>query len=158
MSDSGLASSLCSLVLRHSANGAGCALASCCFHALAAPHSRHVIFGLEMGARPALAVQVRREHVRLKLQSLCVCATVRAAIVMRRPEVALPGMRRSAVSISDYHVTSVLPCTDRLRLVAGAQQWQCADRADHECGADSHRSPRVLLCLKAIYTLARAFS
>ena len=53
-----LASSLCSLAMRHSANGAGGVLASCAFHALAAPNARHVIVGAEMGARQALAVQV----------------------------------------------------------------------------------------------------
>ncbi|KAL1495614.1 hypothetical protein AB1Y20_016974 [Prymnesium parvum] len=55
---SALASSLCSLATRSSAFGAGGLLATCCFHALAAPHARHVIFGVEMSGSTALAAQV----------------------------------------------------------------------------------------------------
>ena len=52
-----LSSVLLAAYLRHSVNGSGGALASCAYHALVAPHARHSIFGLEMGARMALAAQ-----------------------------------------------------------------------------------------------------
>ena len=52
-----LASSLLAASYRHSANGASGALAAHAFHAIAAPHARHSIFGMEMGAKAALAVQ-----------------------------------------------------------------------------------------------------
>ena len=41
---------------RHSSTGSGGALASFAYHVLAAPSARHNIFGIEMGARMALAV------------------------------------------------------------------------------------------------------
>ena len=53
----GLSSAVLSAWLRHSANGAGGALAAFTFHALAAPHARHSILGLPMGPRMALAAQ-----------------------------------------------------------------------------------------------------
>lgn len=53
----GLSSVLVAAYFRHSANGAGGALAAFAYHALAAPNARHSIFGLEMGARMSLAAQ-----------------------------------------------------------------------------------------------------
>ena len=52
-----LSSVLFAAYTRHSANGAGGALAAFAFHALAAPNMRHNIFGVTMGARMALAAQ-----------------------------------------------------------------------------------------------------
>ena len=52
-----LSSVLLGAYVRHSVNGSGGALASCAYHALVAPHARHSVFGLEMGARMALAAQ-----------------------------------------------------------------------------------------------------
>ena len=54
----GLASTCFSLAFRHSATGAGGAIATIAYHALAAPHARHDIMGVPMGARTALAVHV----------------------------------------------------------------------------------------------------
>lgn len=54
----GLSSVLLAMYLRHSVNGGGGALASVAFHALRYPHARHSIFGLTLGAKAAVAVQV----------------------------------------------------------------------------------------------------
>ena len=43
---------------RHSATGKGGPLAIVTYHALLAPNARHSIFGVEMGAKAALAVQI----------------------------------------------------------------------------------------------------
>ena len=53
----GVSSVLLAAYNRHSANGAGGALASMAYHALAAPRARHNILGFDMGAKMALAVQ-----------------------------------------------------------------------------------------------------
>jgi hypothetical protein len=42
---------------RHSCSGSGGALATFAYHALQAPYARHNLFGIEMGARAALAAQ-----------------------------------------------------------------------------------------------------
>ena len=56
---SGAASvSLLAAQWRHSATGAGGALACGAYHALRSPSARHSVFGLEMSAKAALAVQV----------------------------------------------------------------------------------------------------
>lgn len=51
-------STLLSAVYRHSATGTGGPLAIATYHTLLAPYARHSIFGIEMGARAALAVQI----------------------------------------------------------------------------------------------------
>lgn len=50
--------SLAAAVLRHTCTGTGGILASFTYHTIAAPHARHSLYGIEMGARQALAVHV----------------------------------------------------------------------------------------------------
>jgi hypothetical protein len=54
----GISATLIALFQRHSSTGAGGVLATLTYHTLLAPHSRHSVFGIEMGAKMALAVQV----------------------------------------------------------------------------------------------------
>jgi hypothetical protein len=54
----GLAASLVSMTCRRTAHGHGGVLAACAFHTLVAPHARHNLMGVELGAQSALAAQV----------------------------------------------------------------------------------------------------
>ena len=53
-----LITSLFAAAYRRSNDGTGGVLALCCYHALAAPNAQHNIFGIQMGAKMALACQV----------------------------------------------------------------------------------------------------
>ena len=54
----GLASSVCSMLTRRSALGSGGAMATLTYHVLSAPGARHSVWGVDLGAKQALEVQV----------------------------------------------------------------------------------------------------